>query len=142
MAAWAAGRVTIMQRSSAFLAAPSSSGRALLAAIASGALLAAGCGGGAASVAREGSSSVASGEADGYDLGAAAGRASFPMKAPADVAAETRLARLSHDQYQHTVQDLFGIRESLELTLSPDALNGFAYDTSSAFRVDARLGPQ
>jgi hypothetical protein len=131
-----------MQRSSAFPAAPSSSGRALLAAIASGALLAAACRGGAASVARDGSSSVASGEADGYDLGAAAGRASFPMKAPADVAAETRLARLSHDQYQHTVQDLFGIRESLDLTLSPDALNGFAYDTSSAFRVDARLGPQ
>jgi hypothetical protein len=64
------------------------------------------------------------------------------MKPPADVAAETRLARLSHDQYQHTVQDLFGIHEPLELTLSPDALNGFAYDTSSAFRVDARLGPQ
>lgn len=81
---------------------------------------------------------------DGYELpvrtpGEAA---SFPEQPLAPSAADTRLTRLSHSQYQHTVQDLFGIRESLDLTFAPDALNGFAFDTSNAFRVDPRLGPQ
>jgi len=35
-----------------------------------------------------------------------------------------------------------GIRESLDLTFAPDALNGFGFDTSNALRVDPRLGPQ
>jgi hypothetical protein len=67
---------------------------------------------------------------------------SFPMQAPVPVAAETRLARLSHSQYQHTVVDLLGTSDSLDLTFAPDALNGFGFDTSNALRVDARLGPQ
>ncbi|HKO94530.1 MAG TPA: DUF1592 domain-containing protein, partial [Polyangiaceae bacterium] len=66
----------------------------------------------------------------------------FPRREPRDAAAETRVTRLSHAQYQHTVQDLFGIRDSLDLTFAPDALNGFAFDTSNDFRVDTRLGPQ
>ena len=66
----------------------------------------------------------------------------FIARTPADVTAETRLTRLTHSQYLRTVQDLFGIRDSLDLTFAPDALNGFAFDTSNDFRVDARLGPQ
>jgi len=66
----------------------------------------------------------------------------FPRRQPQDTAAETRVTRLSHAQYQHTVQDLFGIRDSLDLTFAPDALNGFGFDTSNDFRVDTRLGPQ
>jgi hypothetical protein len=67
---------------------------------------------------------------------------SFSMQPAAPVAAETRLARLSHGQYQHTVVDLLGTSDSLDLTFAPDALNGFGFDTSNALRVDARLGPQ
>jgi hypothetical protein len=80
----------------------------------------------------------------GYELPthSAGGSESFPAQAAAPVAAETRLVRLSHAQYQHTVQDLFGIRESLQLTFAPDALNGFGFDTSNALQVDARVGPQ
>lgn len=60
----------------------------------------------------------------------------------AKTASETRLTRLTHTQYLHTVQDLLGIKDSLDLTFAPDALNGFSFDTSNDFRVDARLGPQ
>jgi hypothetical protein len=82
--------------------------------------------------------------AEGYQLPVRAegANASFPFQPPAAVAADTRLARLSHSQYQHTVQDLLGLRGSLGLTFAPDASNGFGFDTSSAYRVDARLGPQ
>jgi hypothetical protein len=68
--------------------------------------------------------------------------ASFPFRPLDRFAAETRVARLSHGQYRHTLQDLFGFEELPNFTLSPDALNGFSFDTSNAFRVDARLGPQ
>jgi hypothetical protein len=67
---------------------------------------------------------------------------SFPVRQPAQQAAETRLTRLTHAQYENTVQDLLGVRSSLDLTFAPDALNGFAFDTSNDFVVDARLGPQ
>jgi hypothetical protein len=82
--------------------------------------------------------------ADGYELPirTAGKTASFPAQPLVPIAADTRLTRLSHSQYQHTVQDLLGIDESLDLTFAPDARNGFAFDTSNAFRVDARLGPQ
>ncbi len=66
----------------------------------------------------------------------------FRTRPPATSPRETRLTRLSHSQYLHTIQDLFGIRDGLDLTFAPDALNGFGYDTSNDFRVDARLGPQ
>jgi hypothetical protein len=54
----------------------------------------------------------------------------------------TRIARLTHAQYRNTVQDLFGITDDATAEFAPDALNGFKYDTSIEFRVDARLGPQ
>lgn len=54
----------------------------------------------------------------------------------------TRVARLTHAQYDATVQDLLGIKDSLAAQFAPDALNGFAFDTSIDLEVDARLGPQ
>ena len=58
------------------------------------------------------------------------------------VAASTRLARLTHRQYANTVRDLFGVTEDATSGFAPDALNGFAFDTSVDLHVDARLGPQ
>jgi hypothetical protein len=73
---------------------------------------------------------------------AAAVANAFPQRLPEAPAIETRLTRLTHVQYLHTVQDLLGVADSLDLTFAPDALNGFSFDTSADFRVDARLGPQ
>lgn len=75
---------------------------------------------------------------NGMNMPASSARAREP-DAPA---LETRVARLTHTQYLHTVQDLLGVRDQLDLTFAPDALNGFAFDTSADFRVDGRLGPQ
>jgi hypothetical protein len=62
---------------------------------------------------------------------------------PGGVAEVTRVARLTHAQYQNTVNDLFGIDDDdSAAAFAPDALNGFTFDTSIDFRVDARLGPQ
>ena len=60
----------------------------------------------------------------------------------ADPEVTTRVARLTHEQYNATVQDLLGISESPADAFAPDALNGFAFDTSIDLEVDARLGPQ
>jgi hypothetical protein len=54
----------------------------------------------------------------------------------------TRAARLTHAQYQNTVNDLFGITDNSAAAFAPDALDGMAFDTSIDFRVDSRLGPQ
>ncbi len=54
----------------------------------------------------------------------------------------TRVARLTHAQYDATVQDLFGITLAPAAAFAPDALNGFEFDTSVDLPVDARLGPQ
>jgi hypothetical protein len=72
----------------------------------------------------------------------AAGVASFPAQPLVPVAAETQFARLSHSQYLHTVRDLFGPGDAPEVVFAPDALNGFGFETSTALRVDPRLGPQ
>jgi uncharacterized protein DUF1592/uncharacterized protein DUF1588/uncharacterized protein DUF1595/uncharacterized protein DUF1585/uncharacterized protein DUF1587 len=79
---------------------------------------------------------------DGYELPSKAEGTAFPTQPLAPVASETRLSRLSHAQYEHTVEDLFGLPGPLGSTFPPDALNGFGFETSNAFRVDARLGPQ
>jgi len=82
--------------------------------------------------------------ASGYELPVRTGgpNAAFPFQPPAPVVADTRLARLSHRQYEQTVRDLLGLREPLDSAFAPDASNGFGFDTSTAFRVDPRLGPQ
>jgi hypothetical protein len=111
-------------------------------------LLAAACGG--APVAPEASGPTASrvGRAEpsvdtlGYELPAHAPGSSFPEQPLARTAADTRITRLNHARYAHTVQDLFGLHEPLALTFAPDALDGFGFDTSNAFQVDLRLGPQ
>jgi hypothetical protein len=54
----------------------------------------------------------------------------------------TRVARLTHSQYQNTVNDLFGIDDDSAAAFAPDALDGVTFDTRIDFRVDARLGPQ
>jgi len=59
-----------------------------------------------------------------------------------DADAVTRVARLTHDQYDATVQDLFGIGDTPASAFPPDALNGFDFETSIDLGVDARLGPQ
>ncbi|MEY2934792.1 MAG: hypothetical protein RL033_5541 [Pseudomonadota bacterium] len=86
--------------------------------------------------------SASPGAARGSDGSTPAAVPSFPVRQPAQQAAETRLTRLTHTQYENTVQDLLGVRSSLDLTFAPDALNGFVFDTSNDFVVDARLGPQ
>src|SRR5262245_59406326 len=62
----------------------------------------------------------------------------FAPSNPADVAAESRMVRLSHVQYANTMRDLLGIEETPEANFVPDALNGFNFDTSNDLRVDAR----
>lgn len=51
----------------------------------------------------------------------------------------TRAARLTHEQYKNTVRDLFQFDEDYTAGFAPDALNGFAFDTSIDFVVDSRL---
>lgn len=60
----------------------------------------------------------------------------------ASVAQSTRIARLTHAQYRNTIAELFGISDDPTTGFAPDALNGFAFDTSVDFQVDGRLGPQ
>lgn len=60
---------------------------------------------------------------------------------PADGEA-TRVARLTHSQYQNTVFELFGIADGPASGFAPDALNSFAFETSIDFRVDNRLAPE
>lgn len=54
----------------------------------------------------------------------------------------TRFARLTHAQYDNTVRELLGIDNKPSSGFAPDALNGFAFSSSTDFIVDARLAPQ
>jgi len=74
--------------------------------------------------------------------GAGGGGGTAGVPAAGGVTLTTRIARLTHTQYTNTIRDLFGITDDLGAGLAPDALDGFAYDTSVDFRVDSRLGPQ
>jgi hypothetical protein len=68
-----------------------------------------------------------------------------PIAAPppaSGTTALTRVARLTHEQYQNSIAELFGISDGPADVFAPDALNGFAFDTSVDYVVDARLGPQ
>jgi len=80
------------------------------------------------------SSTAGSGSTGAAGAGNAAGEV--------DADAVTRVARLTHDQYDATVQDLFGIADTPASAFPPDALNGFDFETSIDLEVDARLGPQ
>lgn len=83
-------------------------------------------------------SSGTSNSTNSSTTGGAAGTGGVDPGAPQAV---TRVARLTHDQYDATVQDLFGIADSPAAAFAPDALNGFDFDTSIDLEVDARLGP-
>jgi len=61
---------------------------------------------------------------------------------PEAAGADTRLVRLSHVQYESTLEDLFGVTDGVQASFAPDSLNGFKFDTSSDLRVDARLAPE
>lgn len=107
-------------------------------------LLVSACTGAAATTALSVSSQPVPGAVNGggYELPSADGTSSFPPSPVAPVAAESRLVRLNHQQYRHTVRDLFGAPGSLELAFAPDALGGFLFETDNALLVDGRLGPQ
>src|SRR6185295_17131903 len=81
-------------------------------------------------------SSPAATNAGGYVLPSAAGSSSFAPLPAAPIAAESRLVRLNHEQYRHTVRDLFGVQGSAELVFAPDALGGFLFETDNALLVD------
>ncbi|HKO92970.1 MAG TPA: DUF1592 domain-containing protein, partial [Polyangiaceae bacterium] len=66
----------------------------------------------------------------------------FSSPPPEPAGADPRLVRLSHLQYQSTLEDLFGVTEGVQSNFAPDSLNGFKFDTSNDLRVDARLGPE
>ena len=97
---------------------------------------------GAAATTAQPSSPGATTNAGGYVLPSAAGSSSFAPLPAAPIAAESRLVRLNHEQYRHTVRDLFGVQGSAELVFAPDALGGFLFETDNALLVDGRLGPQ
>jgi hypothetical protein len=131
------------------VAPPRSFGRAILVAGSGAIVLAGGCGKKADPDGGNAALSPSSGAQNGNTPGMAdqsngtpAAPTPFQHRPVAKAASETRLTRLTHTQYLHTIQDLFGIRDSLDLTFAPDAQNGFDFDTSNDFRVDARLGPQ
>jgi hypothetical protein len=66
----------------------------------------------------------------------------FATAPPVQIERETRIVRMSHEQYQNTLQDLFGDPAISDMAFAPDALNGFKFDTSSDLRVDPRNGPE
>jgi hypothetical protein len=97
---------------------------------------AAGAGSGAGGAAGSGGGKGGSGNGGS---GNASGSAGGPTSG---VAPLTRVARLTHVQYQNTVEEHFGITDSVTDAFAPDAANGFAFSTSVDYRVDGRLGGQ
>jgi hypothetical protein len=70
--------------------------------------------------------------------GSAAGGAS----SVAGVAVVTRVARLTHAQYNSTVGALLGVTNKPATSFAPDASEGYSFDNGINLRVDGRLGPQ
>ncbi len=54
----------------------------------------------------------------------------------------TRVARLTHAQYDSTVGALLGVTDKPAASFAPDASDGYAFDNAIDLRVDGRLGPQ
>ena len=98
-----------------------------------------GNGGSAASSGVGGTSGTGGSGKGGGGSGNASGSSGGPTSGVAPV---TRVARLTHNQYQNTVADLFGITDRPTDAFAPDAANGFAFNTSVDYRVDGRLGGQ
>jgi hypothetical protein len=96
--------------------------------------------GGSAAASGAGGTSGAGGSGKGGS--GASGSGSGGGGPTSGVAPVTRVARLTHNQYQNTVTDLFGITDRPTDAFAPDAANGFAFNTSIDYRVDGRLGGQ
>jgi hypothetical protein len=62
--------------------------------------------------------------------------------APQGLQVVTRVARLTHAQYDSTVGALLGVSDKLAGSFAPDAAEGYAFDNGINLRVDGRLGPQ
>jgi hypothetical protein len=113
-------------------------------------LLALGCSGtiGASEEGESGGASSGRGGASGSSGSSgkggngAAGSSGSGGGSTSGVAPITRVARLTHAQYQNTVAELFGITDRVVDAFAPDASNGFAFSTSVDYRVDGRLGGQ
>jgi hypothetical protein len=58
------------------------------------------------------------------------------------VSVVTRVARLTHTQYDNTVGDLLGVTDKPASSFAPDSADGYAFDNGINLRVDGRLGPQ
>jgi hypothetical protein len=58
------------------------------------------------------------------------------------VAVVTRVARLTHSQYDNTVDALLGVTDKPASSFAPDSADGYAFDNGINLRVDGRLGPQ
>lgn len=54
----------------------------------------------------------------------------------------TRVARLTHSQYDKTVAALLGVTDKPASSFAPDSSDGYAFDNGIDLRVDGRLGPQ
>lgn len=54
----------------------------------------------------------------------------------------TRVARLTHAQYDSTIGALLGVTQKTAASFAPDAAEGYAFDNGINLRVDGRLGPQ
>jgi hypothetical protein len=81
----------------------------------------------------ESSEPGASGGSSGADAGGGSAQA---------VPVVTRVARLTHAQYDSTVAALLGVSDKLAGSFAPDAAEGYAFDNGIDLRVDGRLGPQ
>jgi hypothetical protein len=58
------------------------------------------------------------------------------------VAVVTRVARLTHTQYDNTIAALLGVTDKPASSFAPDSADGYAFDNGIDLRVDGRLGPQ
>lgn len=58
------------------------------------------------------------------------------------VAVVTRVARLTHGQYDSTIGALLGVTDKPAGSFAPDAAEGYSFDNGINLRVDGRLGPQ
>lgn len=124
-----------------------SNSRALPAVLTGVALFSFGCSGtvGGADDGANGGAGSGAGGASGSSSGRGGGGGSTSGTgggSASGVAPITRVARLTHAQYQNTVAELFGITDRVVDAFAPDASNGFSFSTSVDYRVDGRLGGQ
>lgn len=82
------------------------------------------------------------GDGDGGTPGASGNGAGGSAVSTHGVAVVTRVARLTHAQYDASVGALLGVTDKPASSFAPDAAEGHAFDNSINLRVDGRLGPQ